>query len=72
MPVSVFREHPGGTYVRILTFIFLLTSAPPIQAQMLDNPAFQLQEQGLSNGYFSSTYNTVGASDMPRVTVEKL
>jgi len=39
---------------------------------MLDNPAFQLQEQGLSNGYFSSTYNTAGASDMPRVTVEKL
>jgi hypothetical protein len=53
MPVFVFREHPGGTYVRILTFVFLLTSAPLVQAQMLDKPVFQLQEQGLSNGYFN-------------------
>jgi len=53
IPVFVFREHQGGTYVRILTFVFLLTSAPPVQAQMLYNPVFQLQEQGLSNGYFN-------------------
>lgn len=49
----LFREHPGGTYVRILTFVFLLTLAPPVQAQMLDSPVFQLQEQSLSNGYFN-------------------
>jgi hypothetical protein len=53
MPVFVFREHPGGTNVRILTFLFLLTSTPPVQAQMLDIPVFQLQQQGLSNGYFN-------------------
>ena len=53
MPVFVFREHREGTYVRILIFVFLPTSAPLVQAQMLDNPVFQLQEQGFSNGYFN-------------------
>jgi hypothetical protein len=53
MLVFIFREHPGGTYLRILTFVFLLTSAPLLQAQMLDKPVFQFQEQGLSNGYFN-------------------
>ena len=52
MPVTVRREHRGETYVRILTFVFLLISAPPVQEQILDSPVFQLQEQGLSNGYF--------------------